>query len=99
LHPFRVFWFECFLNNMPFKYNDTPDQKVFNEIKEVAIDIWKTDDPCNYATDKINRIKDIDNFKDNAWYIVAMFDLHNQAKLMEAVSEETKQQILLARGY
>jgi len=43
---------------MPFKYNDTPDQKVFNEIK-----------------------------------------IHNQAKLMEAVSEETKQQILLARGY
>lgn len=77
---------------MPFKYNDTPDQKVFNEIKEVAIDIWKT-------YDDINRIKDIDNFKDNAWYIVAMFDLHNQAKLMEAVSEETKQQILLARGY
>ena len=81
---------------MPFKYNDTPDQKVFNEIKEAAIDIWKTYD---YTTDKINRIKDIDNFKDNAWYIVAMFDIHNQAKLMEAVSEETKEQILLARGY
>jgi len=81
---------------MPFKYDDTPDQKVFNEIKEAAIDIWKTYD---YATNKINRIKDIDNFKDNAWYIVAMFDIHNQAKLMEAVSEETKQQILLARGY
>ena len=85
---------------MPFKYDDTPDQKVFNEIKEAAIDIWKTyDDQFNYATNKINRIKDIDNFKDNAWYIVAMFDIHNQAKLMEAVSEETKQQILLARGY
>jgi len=81
---------------MPFKYDDTPDQKVFNEIKEAAIDIWKTYD---YATDKINRIKDIDNFKDNAWYIVAMFDINNQTKLMEAVSEETKQQILLARGY
>ena len=81
---------------MPFKYDDTPDQKVFNEIKLEAMEIWKTYD---YATDKINRIKDIDNFKDNAWYIVAMFDTHNQAKLMEAVSEETKQQILLARGY
>ena len=77
---------------MPFKYDDTPDQKVFNEIKEAAIDIWKT-------YDDINRIKDIDNLKDNAWYIVAMFDIHNQANLMEAVSEETKQQILLARGY
>jgi len=85
---------------MSFKYDDTPDQKVFNEIKEAAIDIWKTyDDQFNYAIYKINRIKDIDNFKDNAWYIVAMFDIHNQAKLMEAVSEETKQQILLARGY
>jgi len=85
---------------MPFKYDDTPDQKVFNEIKLEAMEIWKTyDDQFNYATDKINRIKDIDNFKDNAWYIVAMFDIHNQAKLMEAVSEETKQQILLARGY
>ena len=81
---------------MTFKYNNTPNQKMFNEIKEAAIDIWKTYD---YATNKINRIKDIDNFKDNAWYIVAMFDIHNQAKLMEAVSEETKQQILLARGY
>ena len=81
---------------MPFKYDDTPDQKVFNEIKEAAIDIWKTYD---YTTNKINRIKDIDNFKDNAWYIVAMFDINNQTKLMEAVSEETKEQILLARGY
>ena len=85
---------------MTFKYDDTPDQKVFNEIKLEAMEIWKTyDDQFNYATNKINRIKDIDNFKDNAWYIVAMFDIHNQAKLMEAVSEETKQQILLARGY
>ena len=81
---------------MPFKYDDTPDQKVFNEIKEAAIDIWKLQE---YPNNNLNRVKEIDNFKDNAWYIVAMFDIHNQAKLMEAVSEETKEQILLARGY
>ncbi len=74
-----------------FDYYTAPSNEVFNEIKDAAISIWKTyDDTYGYATGKINRIKDIQNIKDNAWFIVQMFDPNNQRKLMESVSPETK---------
>ncbi len=72
------------------EYYKAPSQQVFDEIKAGAIKIWNTyDNEYGYATDKINRIKDIQNFKDNAWFIVAMFDYQNQRKLMLEVSPDT----------
>lgn len=80
------------------QYYITPPQKVFDEIKENAIKIWQTyDNQFGYVDEKVNRIKDIKdikNFKDNAWYIVAMFDSNNQMKLVSMVSEETADMIL-----
>jgi hypothetical protein len=81
-------------------YYKAPPQKVFDEIKAAAIEIWEGyDNEHGYATDKINRIRDIQNIQDNAWYMVAMFDHVNQAKLINMVSEETAAMIRDARGY
>jgi len=75
-------------------YTPPPD-KVFNEIKEMCIFIWNGyDDTYGYATEKINRIKDIKNVGDNTGYMIAMFDSINQIRLMDlcqGASEETKQ--------
>lgn len=72
------------------EYYIAPPQEIFDDIKANAIKIWQGyDDQYGYATDKINRIKDIVNFKDNAWYMVAMFDWQNQRKLLRMLKPET----------
>lgn len=83
---------------MSFNYYEAPPQEVFDDIKANAEKIWRTyDDTHGYASEKIKRI-DINNIKDNAWYIVAMFDYDNQAKLLEMVKPETAKMIRQARG-
>lgn len=73
------------------KYYIAPSDEIFHDIKEAAIKIWHTyDDEDNYATKKINRIKDIQNIRDNACFIVAMFDSVNQLKLLLMTSGPTK---------
>lgn len=82
-----------------FNYYDTPPQEVFDDIKGNAEKIWRTyDDTHGYVTEKLKRI-DIDNVRDNAWYIVAMFDHINQEKLLTMVKPETAVLIRKARGY
>ena len=77
-----------------FNYYQAPPQAIFEDIKEKAIKLWNTyDDTYGYATEKIDRIKDIENVKDNAWYIVAMFDPINIEKLMLLVEEDTAEAI------
>lgn len=72
------------------EYYTPPPQEVFDEIKKIAIEIWSEyDDTYEYASYKIKRIKDLENTQDNAWYIVAMFDHINQAKLINRVSFAT----------
>lgn len=51
------------------------------------------DDTYGYTTDKIKRIKDLENVQDNAWYMFAMFDIFNQAKLIDLVSPTTQEKI------
>jgi len=83
-----------------FDYYKAPPEKIFNDIKENAIKIWQTySDEFGYQSEKINRIKDIENISDNAWYMVAMFDSSNQAKLLSMVKPETAEIIIKARGY
>lgn len=82
-----------------FDYYQAPPQEVFDDIKINAQKIWLTyDNTYGYADEKLRRI-DIKNVGDNAWYIVAMFDPINQAKLLEMVKPETARLIRLARGY
>lgn len=82
----------------PEEYYIAPSDDTFRDIKENALKIWNTySDP--YRAEKVNRIKDIENIQDNAWFIVAMFDHINQAKLLAMVKPETAAQIQDARGY
>jgi len=75
-------------------YYTPPDDEVFEEMKREAIKLWRTyDDTYGYATEKVNRIKDIKNIEDNFMYIVAMFDPFNQQKLANKVSEKTKKEV------
>jgi len=75
-------------------YYTPPTNEAFEEVKEKAIELWKTyDDTYKYALNKIDKIKDIKNISDNFMYIVAMFDLENQAKLANKLSETTKRAI------
>ncbi len=71
-------------------YYKTPPQEVFEDIKENAIKIWNTyGREGGYRDAKINRIKDIQNINDNAWYIVALFDEFNQDKLVTMLNPES----------
>lgn len=75
-------------------YYTAPDDKVFNEVKDMAIKLWRTyDDQFGYATEKVNQIKDLKNVGDNVMYMVAMFDDLNQLKLAGMLSEEACQAI------
>lgn len=75
-------------------YYTAPSDEIFNEIKEKAIEIWQTyDDTHGYATEKINRVKEITNVKDNWGYIVGMFDSTNQQKLLNRLSEGAKRKV------
>lgn len=84
----------------PQEYYTAPPQEVFDDIKENATKIWQThDNTYGYVDEKVGCIKDLENIKDNAWYIVAMFDSNNQQKLLSMVKPETAEMIRRARGY
>ncbi len=77
-------------------YYTPPEDKIFNEMKGIAISIWSQyDDTYGYATGKINMIKNIGNISDNFMYIFAMFDPINQARVFIEASEELKREILM----
>lgn len=75
-------------------YYTPPTDNIFNELKEKAIELWSTmgDEP-SYSQEKIGRIKEIRNIRDNFMYVVAMFDINNQRKLAETLSEETRKEV------
>lgn len=75
-------------------YYDAPSDEIFNEIKQVAINIWKTyDDTYGYASEKIGYVESITNVRDNWGTIVGMFDWQNQAKLLANLSPEAKEKV------
>jgi len=75
-------------------YYDAPSDEIFNEIKQVAINIWKTyDDTDGYASEKIGYVESITNVRDNWGTIVGMFDWQNQAKLLAHLSPEAKEKV------
>lgn len=78
-------------------YYTAPNDYLFNEVKNACIENWKEIDTDNdkfgYATEKINRIKDLENVQDNFMYMVAMFDIGNQKLLSYKLSDSAKQAI------
>ncbi len=72
-------------------YYTAPSDECFEDMKACAVKVWGGyDNEYGYATDKIGRIKDIENVQDNFMYILAMFDHENQAKMGELLQEKTK---------
>jgi hypothetical protein len=78
-------------------YYMPPSDELFEEVRKAAMELWKEVDTDNdkygYATEKINCIKDIKNVEDNFMYMVAMFDIYNQGKLADVLSEEAREAI------
>lgn len=75
-------------------YYTPPSQNTFEEIKNAAIGIWDGyDDTHGYATEKKNRIKDLENVGDNYAYMVAMFDHVNSAELYAKLSDEAREEL------
>ena len=75
-------------------YYTPPTDEQFQELKEKAIEVWETyDNEYGYANGKVNAIKNIQNVSDNFMYMVAMFDIHNQEKLSNKLSNETKKEV------
>lgn len=75
-------------------YYSAPSEEAFEELKKAAIKIWNTyDDDPSYADEKISRIEDLKNIKDNFMYMVAMFDSSNQEKLARMLTEATRKEV------
>lgn len=70
----------------------TPDAKIFNDIKKQSIALWKArySDEFGYVTEKVQRINEIENYKDNWGSIFGMFDHQNQGLLMGMIQPETR---------
>lgn len=76
-------------------YYTPPIQSIFEEIQTLAISIWRDyDDKYSYASNKIAKIKELENIQDNAMYMFAMFDIINQNKMLARLSPSAKQFIL-----
>lgn len=72
----------------------TVSDEVFNELKEKAIEIWKTyDNEFGYVDEKVNYLNSFGNVGDNFGTIIGMLDLPNQKKLYKAVGTEAKKAI------
>lgn len=70
-------------------YYTAPSDEIFGEVKHEALKIWSSyEDP--YKSEKISRVKNLQNVSDNLMYIVAMFDLTNQTKLADRLSEAAR---------
>jgi len=78
------------------EYYIAPSQQIFDEIKYASMGIWqKYDDTFGYRTEKLNRIKDMENIQDNAMSMVGMFDAQNLFTLLslEQLSPEARKYI------
>lgn len=79
------------MNNL---YYTAPTDEQFNEVKLKCIEIWNTyDNTYGYATEKINRIKDLKNIEDNVMYMIAMFDINNMTILATKLTPDTRKAI------
>jgi len=71
-------------------YYTPPSDESFNDLKSNAISLWSTlGDEESYRREKIDRIKNLQNVKDNFMYIFAMFDSVNQVRLVSRLKGKT----------
>ena len=73
---------------------ETPSQEIFDDMKETAIQIWLSyDDTYGYASEKIERVNNLDNIQDNAMVFYRMFDTQNQTIFFFKSSPEVRDYI------
>jgi ribosome maturation protein Sdo1 len=73
------------------EYYTAPSQDIFDDIKENALRIWRTyDDTHGSVIKKIQQIEKMENIRNNAWCIVAMFDPYNTRILLNMVNTRTR---------
>ena len=79
---------------MQDNYYKRVTEKAFKDIKQNCIKIWQSyNDEFGYSTDKINRVKDVNNIKDNGLHLIAMFDVLNIQKLLSMLKPETVEEL------
>ena len=76
-------------------YHTKPSNEVFDEVKQKSIKVWKDNysDEFGYVSEKVDSIKDIPNIKDNLMFIVGKFDINNQKRLAQVLSDKSKKAI------
>lgn len=68
---------------------DTPSQEIFDEMKNIATQIWEGyDNSYGYVDEKLSRINSFGNIQDNSMVFYRMFDTHNQEKFRSFSSPE-----------
>ena len=67
-----------------------PETHIFEDVKMAAVRICKKyyDNDYGYVDEKVNRINKIMNIRDNACYIMAMFDMNNKQRLRQELQFE-----------
>ena len=75
-------------------YYTAPENCHFNELRDAALEIWRSYGfETDYAQSKINRIVDLENVGDNFMCMVAMFDMPNQMRLSEMISDGCREEV------
>lgn len=67
--------------------NETPSQEIFDEMKQIATEIWESCDNID-LDEKLFQINDLPNVEDNAMIMFRMFDRPNQIKFFEKVKSQ-----------
>jgi len=68
-------------------YNNTPSQEIFDEMKQIATEVWKTyDNQFWYVDEKLEVINSLENVSDNAMIFYRMFDWPNQDKFISKIN-------------
>ena len=77
------------------RLSNNTQQKLFDEMKSLAIDIWKSKDNTYwYADEKISIVNSIENIEpDDIWIIYRMFDFVNQGILYNKASSRLQIEI------
>ncbi len=83
-------------------YYTPPSDKCFNEVKKIAIKLWReiaTDE--GYLKEKLEDVMDLKNVQDNFMYMIFRFHPLYQMKLSEMISAKTRKAVsdrLIAGG-
>ncbi len=75
-------------------YYTPPSDEQFDEMKLVCARAWyEIADHIGYAHDKVERIINLQNIRDNFMHMLAMFDMKNQRKVSYRLSADTLEEV------